>query len=157
MLAGEMEKIDLEVKRLATRRTAVAEKHAALAKVSALAEVPQLPQVVPPVRAHHPYGGRGNLRNFLREALRAVYPGALDSRTIAEVAVHHFWETFESDEQRQYFKRERVTHTLQKLVRLGEVERLHPAATNAVGGWRWKVDEPSIVDLIALRGDLVEG
>jgi hypothetical protein len=54
MLAGEMEKIDLEVKRLTGRRAAIAEKHGALAKVAALAEVPQLPDVVPPVRAHHP-------------------------------------------------------------------------------------------------------
>lgn len=155
MLAGEIEKVDAEMTRLQARRESLAAKHASLAAVAALVSVPQLPDLVPPVQAHPPYGGRGNLRNFVRDVLRAAYPGALDSRTLGELAVNHFWDTFDSDLERQQFRRKRVPHTLRKLIALGEVERLHACNTNAVGGWRWKVDEPTMVDLMAMRADLV--
>jgi hypothetical protein len=147
MLAGEMEKIDREIGRLTERRASLALTHGELAKVAAFATVPNLADLVPAVRAHHPYGGRGNLRNFLRKTLRAAYPHALDSRTIGELAVWHFWGTFESDIEREHFRSERVTHTLRKLVDRGEVERMHRKATASVGGWRWKVDAPSIAEL----------
>ena len=156
MLDGEIEKVDAEMRRLQARRESLAAKHASLAAVAALASVPQLPGLVPPVRAHPAYGGRGNVRNFLRDALRAAYPGALDTRTLGELAVRHFWGAFESDQQRQHFRRKLLPHTLRKLFARGEVERLHALNTNAVGGWRWKVDEPSIVDLLAMPADQVE-
>ncbi|MCK7495809.1 MAG: hypothetical protein MZW92_36195 [Comamonadaceae bacterium] len=110
----------------------------ATAAVAAMASVPDLPEMVPPVRAHTRYGGRGNLRNFLREALRAAFPGAVDSRTLGDMAVRHFWATFESDRQRQYFRRKLVPHALRKLVVRGEVERLH--ARGDKRDWRMAMD-----------------
>lgn len=100
MLVGEIEKVDTEMRRLQARRESLAAKHASLAAVAALASAPQLPDLVPPVRAHPASGGRGNLRGFLRDVLRAAYPKALDTRTLGELAVKHFRETFESDQQR---------------------------------------------------------
>jgi len=148
-LAGEMQKIDREVSRLRKRRAAIVAKHRSLAKVAALAAIPALPDLVPPVRAHGRYGGRGKLNDFFRTVLRAAYPDALDSRTLGEMAVHHFAAAFETDEQRRYFRADSAMRALRLLVHKGEVERLHDLQTNAVGGWRWRVDAPTLGDLRA--------
>jgi hypothetical protein len=155
VLAGEMAQIDFEVNRLRERRAQVESTHAELAKVAALMDVARLPDLVPPVRAHRKYGGRGKLREFLREALKANHPAALDTLTLAEMATKHFWNTFDSDQQREHFRTETVTHTLRKLVHRGEVERIHGVDVNTVGAWRWRAGAVSLDELqmaVAARG-----
>lgn len=155
MLAGEIEKVDAEVRRLQARRAKLFATHSELAKVAALTGAPRLPELVPPVRVHRPYGGRGKLREYLREALKCNYPNALDTHTLATMAVQHFSATFDSDQQREHFRDETVTHTLRKLVQRGEVERIHTTKSNQVGGWRWKVYQPSLVELLAMHPEQV--
>lgn len=147
MLAGEIEKVDRETVRLAERRCALVATRDQLSRVAALAEVPASLQLLKPVRAHPHYGGRGNLRDFLRETLREAYPRAMDSHTMAELAVQHFTEAFDSKLSWERFRMRRVPDTLRKLVLRGEVERLHDLVTTHVGCWRWNAGLPSFDDL----------
>lgn len=152
MLAGEIEKVDREAVRLAERRSALVASHAQLARVAALAEVPTSLRQVSPVRAHPNYGGRGNLRDFLRETLQQAYPHAMDTHTLAELAVQHFTEAFDSKLSWERFRMRRVPDTLRKLVLRGEVERLHDLVTTHVGCWRWNAGLPALDDLRRMAG-----
>lgn len=152
MLAGEIEKVDREAVRLAERRSALVASHAQLARVAALAEVPASLQQVSPVLAHPNYGGRGNLRDFLRETLRQAYPHAMDTHTMAALAVQHFSAAFDSKLSWERFRMRRVPDTLRKLVLRGEVERLHDLVTTHVGCWRWRSDAPTLAELQRMAG-----
>jgi hypothetical protein len=151
--AGELERIDEELARLRARRRHLQSVHAALAAVAGLVAVPELPGVVPGVRTHEAWGGRGNLRNYFRAVLKAAYPGAVDTLALTNGAAQHFGLSFSTSMDRNRFRRVNVTKTLRKLVGRGEVERLHDpvAAPNSVGAWRWKVDAPTLADLHRLQ------
>ncbi|MFO1336866.1 MAG: hypothetical protein U1F53_01295 [Burkholderiaceae bacterium] len=157
---GEMERIDEELARLEDRRGRLETVYASLAAVSALLQAPGLENAVAAVRAHPSRGGRGSIVNFVRAALQAALPGALDTRSVTELTIERFALQFATPQQRNRFRKATVSHTLQRLVNAGEVERLHDVKTmpNAPGLWRWKVDRPSAVDLQAMdpeRADIV--
>lgn len=151
-LSGELERVDRELTRLRGRRKHLQRALAALREVSGVLACPLQGVELPVVHAHGSWGGRGSLRNYFRGALRAAHPLALDTLALGEGAVVHFKATFASPEEERFFRRKKVSHVLRKLVERGEVERLHDpvAAPGSVGVWRWKVNQPSIAELLAL-------
>lgn len=158
VLAGEMQKIDAQVAMLLEKRAKLEAARDALGRVARLMELPAaLPDLVPPVRAFMPLGKRGSLRNFIRHELRAAYPGSIDTVSLAEKALERFSLRFATLVEFQRFRNRQVLKTLQKLTDAGEVEALHERrpGVNIVGVWRWRVDRPSIVDLLAMSADKV--
>lgn len=151
-MAGEMERIDAQVASLQVRRQQLDVSHAALARVARLMALPGVPGALLPVRAQSDFGKRGALRNFIRVKLREAYPRPIDTTTLTVAAMEHFELRFTTEAEYQLFRRRQIARTLGKLVELGEVEGLHDRrrrGVNTVGFWRWKVDEPSIADLLA--------
>lgn len=148
-MAGELERIDEEVARLQARRRHLITVQAALGGVARLLVVPHLPQVVPAVRAHHGFGTRGNLWNFIRQCLQAASPAALDTRTLATLVIDHFGLVFAMPKERQRFLHHSVGRTLNKLLARGEVERVSDpvAARHLPGIWRWNTGVPEIAEL----------
>jgi hypothetical protein len=155
---GELERIDEELVRLRARRKRLKAVYASLSAVSALAEAPGLEHAVPAVRAHPARGGRGTIVDFFRMTLRAAYPRPVDTRRMTELAIEHFGLEFATPQQRNRFRKATVSHTLLRLVIAGQAERLHDfkAMPNSPGLWRWKVDQPSIVELLAMDPERME-
>ncbi len=147
--AGELERVNAELARLKARRRRLEAVHVALAHVAGQVGVPELPAVVPVVKANDKYGGRGNLRNFIRDMLKAAHPQALDTRTMADAAAKRFEMTFADAGARNHFRKYAVARALQNLRARDEVERLHncDVAPNMVGVWRWKVVAPTVDEL----------
>lgn len=86
MLAGELQRVDKEVARLAEHRLKVEQAHRACLQIlSVVTEA--LPLCLPTVQQHRPYGGRGALRRLLLDALREVQPKALDTNQLTQLAV----------------------------------------------------------------------
>jgi hypothetical protein len=148
-VAGELELVDEALRRLQARKERLLGVHAALSDVAGLLTVPELPAVVPAVRAHGRYGERGGLRAFLRELLQTAYPSALDTLALTEAAVQHFGLTFPNAEARSRYRDQSVATAMRRLHERGEVERLHDfrVTPNSVGAWRWKVDAPTLDEL----------
>ena len=156
VLAGEMQKIDDQVAMLQEKRAKLLAARDALGRVAKLMELPAaLPDLVPPVRAFMPLGKRGSLRNFIRDELRAAYPGSVDTVSLAEKALERFGLRFATLVEFQRFRNRQVLKTLQKLADLGEVEGLHERrpGVNIVGVWRLKVVRPSLAELAAMHSD----
>jgi hypothetical protein len=148
-VTGELERIEVELARLQARKEHLLGVRAALSAVAGLLTVPELPSVVPAVKTHRDLGGRGSLRNCIREALKAAHPQALDTLALTEVVVARFGLTFPNAKARQRFRKYSVNHTLQKLQARGEVERLHDfrVTPNSVGAWRWRVQVLTLDEL----------
>lgn len=144
--AGEMARIDEEVARLATRRTRLEAVHQALSQVAGLVGTPDLGGLVPPVRAHGKYGGRGRLREWLKLLLQGAAPAAVDTTTMVRLAEDAFALTFSSAEERDRFRRDSLTRQLRWFLAQGLVERVHDlqAAACTVGVWRWKTAVPTV-------------
>lgn len=146
---GEIDSIEQEMERL-TRRKARLERVAAALTTVASAMVTELaPEAVVPIRAHGRYGGRGNLRNYLRETLKAAHPKAVPTGALVEGAVNTFGLTFSSREERARFADDNLGNALRKMLARGEVERLHDYAgvPDMPGVWRWKDGLPSWEEL----------
>lgn len=111
--------------------------------------VPELPAVVPAVRAHGRYGVREGLRDFLCATLQSAYPGAIDTLTLVDAAARQFGLTFPNAEARHRFRDESVGKALRNLFAREEIERLHDfkVTPNSVGAWRWKVEMPALEEL----------
>lgn len=155
---GELQRIDEELARLRARRKRLKAVQASLSAVAAVAGAQGLAESLPALRAHLARGGRGALVGFFRETIRAAYPRAVDTRQMTALTIEHFGLEFATSEQRNRFRKATVSHTLQRLVNAGQVERLHDVKTmpNSPGLWRWKVDQPSIVELLAMDPERVE-
>lgn len=138
--AGEMGRIDEEMVRLEKRRKQLKAMHHALAQVACLSGAPSLEELVPPVRAHGKYGGRGNLREWLKRLLQEAAPGAVDTRTIVRLAAQAFGLNFATEGESDRFRRNTLTRQLRWFIEQGLIDRVHDyrAAANSVGVWRWK-------------------
>jgi hypothetical protein len=147
--AGELGRIDAEVKRLTRRKKRLLAVHAALSRVAGQVGVPELPALVPAVNAHDKYGGRGNLRNFIRGMLKTAYPQALDTLALTAAVVERFEMTFVDAGARNHFRNSAVNHALRNLLARDEVDRLHDhkGVRNMVGVWRWRVVAPTMDEL----------
>lgn len=144
--AGEMARIDEEVARLVARRTRLEAMHQALSQVAGLVGTPDLGSLVPSVRAHGKYGGRGRLREWLKLLLQGAAPAAVDTATMVRLAEDAFELTFSSPDERDRFRRDSLTRQLRWFLARGLVERMHDlqAAACTVGVWRWKTGEPTV-------------
>lgn len=153
---GELERIDEALSRLHARKSKLLAVQVALSDVAGQLTIPELPAVVPAVRANERYGARGNLRNLLREMLQKAYPLAVDTLSMTDAVVARFGLTFPNAKARQRFRKYSVSNTLLKLFDRGEVERVHDfrALPNSVGAWRWKVEAPTLDQLRRDGADL---
>lgn len=148
---GEIQSIDQEMERLARRKARLERVAAALTTVASAMVTELAPEAVVPIRAHGRYGGRGNLRNYLRETLKAAHPKAVSTHALVEGAVKTFGLTFSSREERARFADDNLGNALRKMLARGEVERLHDYAgvPDMPGVWRWKAQQPSLEELRA--------
>lgn len=145
MLAGELQRVDKEVARLAEHRLKVEQAHRACLQTLAVV-TEALPLRLPKVQQHRPYGGRGALRRLLLDALREVEPKALDTNQLTQLAVDGLGLVFPSPEALTLFKKGTVGRTLRFFSQQGIIERIDipaPGPPN-VGYWRWKAELPTI-------------
>lgn len=137
---------------LDARRASLRETHAAMAHVCAQWGMPELPGVVPIVNPQgERYGGRGRLRAFLREAVKAAYPNAIDSLTLLELTIQRFGLSLSAPKLRTQYYNNTLRRQLLALADAGCMERVSvngPVRT----GWRWKADAPSLEQLKRGRG-----
>lgn len=146
---GEIDSIDQEMERLARRKARLERVAAALTTVASAMVMELAPEAVVPIRAHGRYGGRGNLRNYLRETLKAAHPKAVSTGALVEGAVKVFGLKFSSREERARFADDNLGNALRKMLARGEVERLHDYAgvPDMPGVWRWRDGLPSWEEL----------
>lgn len=152
--AGELERIDEELARLTARRRRLEAVHLALSQVGGMVGTPDLARLVPSVRVHGRYGGRGRLRDWLKQLLQDAAPGAVDTTTMVLLAEDAFGLAFASAEERDRFRRDSLTRQLRWFLAQGLVERVHDlqAAACTVGVWRWKTALPTIGELAVRAG-----
>lgn len=120
----------------------------AMADVAGQLTIPELPSVVPAVRAHERYGARGNLRNLLREILRKAYPQGVSTPTLADAVIEAFGLHIPGPMERKRLVDNSIRSALTKLHTQGEIDPIH--ARSQAGGrvglvvqsgvWRWKVN-----------------
>lgn len=148
---GEIDSIDQEMGRLARRKARLERVAAALTTVATVMVTELASEAVVPIKAHGRYGGRGNLRNYLRETLKAAHPKAVSTGVLVEGAVTVFGLSFSSREERARFADDNLGNALRKMLARGEVERLHDYAgvPDMPGVWRWKAQQPSFEELRA--------
>ena len=146
---GEIEHIDREMARLKQRRARLMRMAKALSTVTQVIAAEVHPAAVEPVHAHTRYGGRGNLRKYLRETLKAAHPGAVPTNVLADGAVQVFGLRFSSCQERARFADNNLGNALRRMCARGEVERLHDYAglPTMSGVWRWKAPTPSLDEL----------
>lgn len=151
--SGELERIDGELGRLTALRRRMVATHQALSQVASLVGTPDLGRLVPVVRAHGKYGGRGRLRDWLKQVLQDAAPGAVDTITMTQLAEDAFGLAFSSADERDRFRRDSLTRQLRWFLAQGMVERVHDfkTAVNCVGVWRWKTGVPTISELAKLN------
>lgn len=107
------------------------------------------------VGAHRPYGGRGSLRQWLRETIQAEYPRSLDSVTLLDRAIPVFGLVFVSKADRKRYCDNTFRRQLASLLEQGFVERLPLAGRGAVRtGWRWKA--PADLNSVRVQAESAE-
>ena len=91
------------------------------------------------VGPHRPYGGRGSLRQWLRETIQEAYPRPLDSMSLLDMAIPVFALTFVSKAARNLYYDNTFRRQLFSLMEQGSVERLALSGRGtARTSWRWK-------------------
>jgi len=152
---GELDRIDEALSRLLARKERLLAVQRAMTDVADQLTIPELPAVVPAVRAHERYGARGNLRNLLRGTLQKAYPQGVSTSTLADAVIETFGLRITGPKERKRLVDNSIRSALTKLHTQGEIEPMH--ARNQPGGrlglavqsgvWRWKVDAPSLDEL----------
>lgn len=167
---GELDRIDETLARLSARRAHLLEVRAALSSVAGQLAVPELPEVMPSVRAHERYGPRGSLRNFLREVLSKAYPKGLTTAALTDAVIEAFGLQVAGPEERNRLHKNSVRSALKAMHGRGEIEPVHGRvktggalrpvkAVGTVGQsgvWRLKVEAPSMHELRKAAGRLAE-
>jgi hypothetical protein len=152
MLAGEIASIDSALARLRLRRRRLQAARRALSQVATQLSAADLGRETAPVRAHSPYGGRGQLRTLLEDLLRSALPDALDTKTLTAVIAGRIGLAQASRTEMETFRRNQIARALRHLQRDGLVERLHDLklTPTQVGVWRWTggaVPLPTLAEL----------
>lgn len=138
-VSGELQCVQEEIDRLAVRKARLEGVRDSLSPVGALLGVAELHNLVPPVRVHKAYGGRGFLVDWVKDVLRAAAPRCFDTRTLVLLAEERFNLTFQTYVERDQFRKNSLGRALRLLLAQGLVERLHdPKKAPAPGVWRWK-------------------
>lgn len=137
---------------LNARRASLRETYSAMAQVCAQWGMAELPEIAPAIKPlGERYGGRGQLRAFLREAVKAAYPNAIDSLTLLELTIRRFGLSLSAPKLRTRYYNNTLRRQLLALADAGCMERVSvngPVRT----GWRWKADAPSLEQLKWGRG-----
>jgi hypothetical protein len=123
--AGELERIDEQMRRMSARKVRLLAVHAALSAVAGQMAVSELPNLVPNVKAHGLYGGRGNLKRWVEQMLQAVQPDAIDTVALAARAAEVFGLELGTSKEMARFRQNCIGGVLRKLLAEGLVERLH--------------------------------
>lgn len=152
---GELERIEEALARLHARKSKLLAVQVALSDVAGQLTIPELPAVVPAVRANERYGARGNLRNLLRGMLQKAYPQGVSTSTLADAVIEAFGLRIPGPRERKRLVDNSIRSALTRLYARGEIEPMHSRnqASSRVGllaqsgVWRWKVDAPSLDDL----------
>ncbi len=151
MVTGELQSIEVELKRLAVRREQLTillhhmdNVHSQLAP-----QVPVVPVLV--VNARQRYGGQGNCIAWVRETLQTAYPQTVGTSALTEAARVAFGLTFANVDQRDRFRNNSLRSALRKLLALNEAERLHnfKGVPHLAGVWRWKPKDVSFQEIAA--------
>ena len=135
--------------RLSARKKRLLAVHAALSAVAGQMDASELPNVVPIVKAHGRYGGRGNLKRWVEQTLQAIQPAALNTVTLATQAAKVFGLELDTGTEMARFRRNCIGGALRKLLAEGLVERLHDfkGVPDMVGVWRWTSGAPTVGEL----------
>lgn len=166
---GELDRIDETLARLTARKAHLLEVRAALSSVAGQLAVPELPDVMPSVRAHERYGARGSLRNFLREVLAKAYPKGVTTAALTEAVVEAFGLYIAGPDERNRLRKNSVRSALKAMHGRGEVEPVHgrlktggslkslrTVGTVAQSGvWRLKVEAPSMEELRKVAAEVL--
>lgn len=151
VVVGELEAIESELDRLAARKKHLTHLLAALDNVysQVVPSVPPGPSLT--VHGHTRYGGRGNCIKWVRNALRAAYPSALDTAVLTLAAEEAFGLVHATPAQRSKFRNNSLRTALRTLLAHGEAERLHDYrdVPHRAGVWRWVSPEPSYAAIVA--------
>lgn len=153
VLAGELQALAAEEARLAARKAYLLRMLEALDAVHAqlVPEAPVMPVLI--VNAHTRYGGWGNCIQWVREALQAAYPLAVDTSTLTRAAEKAFGLDLSDAQHRGRFRRNSLRAALRKLLALGEAERLHGPGSKGnpdlAGQWRWVPPAAAFLDIVA--------
>lgn len=150
-VAGEIQSLEAELSRLATRRGQLTVLLNQLDSVySQLApQVPAVPVLV--VNARQRYGGHGNCIAWVRETLKVAFPQAVATTALVDAAMATFGLEFADSAQRERFRHNSLRTALRRLLTLGEAERLHhfSGVRCRSGVWRW-VPQELVFDDMAL-------
>lgn len=156
-IAGELERVDEQLGRLTARRLQLEAHRASLNQVGAIMGVAELQALVPAVRVHKAYGGRGYLVDWVRGLLQDAAPRAVDMRTLVVLAEEQFKLELPTSEARDQYRKNTLGRAVRKLLALGLVERLHdPDNARGPGLWRWKAQLPVMSELRASAADAKE-
>lgn len=148
-VAGELERVDEQLGRLTARRLQLEAHRASLSQVGAIMGVAELQALVPAVRMHKAYGGRGFLVDWVRGVLHAAAPRPVDMRTLMLLAEEQFKLELPTSETRGQYRKNTLGRAVRKLLALGLVERLHdPDNARGPGRWRWKTQLPELSELL---------
>ena len=159
-LAGELLRLEVEASRLAERRAVVEkERQACVRTLSIITGTAALTAVLPIVRVHRPYGGRGKLRRFLHDLLRDSAPVSFDSNELAFRAIAHFDLAFVSPDEFYRFKNNSIGRGLRQLQREGYLEYASTryAGPGGFSQWCWKPELPTLRELTAAARASREG
>lgn len=150
---GELARIEATIQELTARKAHLEGVRDSLTQVGDVMGLQHLQRLVPAVRAHRAYGGRGFLVDWLRGLLQAAGPHWVDTRTLVVLAEQEFGLTFPTYVQRDAYRKNTLGRALRKLLVQGLVERQHdPESTSSPGLWRWKSALPSLEQLHAAAG-----
>lgn len=171
-VTGEIDRIDETLARLSARKSHLLEVRAALSSVAGQLAVPELPEVVPTVRAHERFGPRGSLRTFIRDVLKRAYPKGVTTAALTDAVIETFGLQISGPKERKRLGDNSIRSALTAMQKQGEVEPVHGRlktggalrtvkAVGTVGQsgvWRLKVKAPSMDDLGRLAEEqLAEG
>lgn len=150
-IKGERERIAKELCRLESRQAHLqaVERSLMLVLQTLTGEGQPSVESVPIVKAHRRYGERGQLRQFLRQALRDAYPRALDTCSLTDSVVQHFGHEFATEQQRKDFQDDSVLNALGRMAKAREIERLVHGLKGAGRAtlWRWGTSPPTLEEL----------
>ncbi|NKE67621.1 hypothetical protein RAMLITH_17500 [Ramlibacter sp. RBP-2] len=138
--------MDQQMQELQARRARLEVQRASLNQVGRVMGISELQALVPTVRVHKAYGGRGFLVDWVRGVLKAAAPHAVDMRTLVLMAEEQFGLELPTPEARDRYRKNTLGRAVRKLLELGLVERLHdPQSAGGPGLWRWAADDvPSL-------------
>jgi hypothetical protein len=155
-VAGELERIDQALARLQTRRERLTKVHTSLSAVAGRLAIPRAVAVQVVVNAHDRWGGRGNLRQFLRRTLEAAYPCGVSTSSLTDLAIEAFGVQVANAAERKRLIDNSIRSALTKMRGAGEVEPLHSYQGVASYSGVWRLRRQAVT-LGGLRGSVDSG